>query len=105
MHAALLACSLVEKEVPIGNERTGLALVLVNAGVILSLPVEVKVDHLSEDGGFGTAADVDSGASRGDTGFEAARHGDSGDCTRARVVAGDGAAISARCWSRAIRTA
>jgi hypothetical protein len=31
---------------------------------------EVKVDHLGEDGGLGTA-DVDSGASSGDTGLEA----------------------------------
>jgi hypothetical protein len=39
--------------------------------------VEDKVDHLSEDGGFGTAADADSGASRGNKGFEASGHGHS----------------------------
>ena len=53
---------------------------------------EVKVDHLGEDGGFGTA-DVDSGASSGDTGVEASGLEHSSDCARDRSVAGDSEAV------------
>src|ERR1700743_334692 len=57
-------------------------------------PVRVKVDHLSENGGFGTAH-ADSGASSGSEGVEASGQEHPGDCTRDGAVAGDGAAVFA----------
>jgi hypothetical protein len=71
------------------------SLLCVSADVILNRPVEVKVDHLSEDGGFEAAIDADSGASRGDTGIEASGDGYSRDSARARTISGNGAAVSA----------
>lgn len=41
-------------------------------------------------------ADADSGASRGNAGIEASGQEHSGDCARARIVACDGAAVSAQ---------
>ncbi len=66
----------------------------VSADVILARLAEVKVDHLGEDGGFGTA-DADSGAGCGSTGIEAPGHEYSGDRARAGVVACDGTAVPA----------
>jgi len=83
----------------------GKRLVVVSADVILVRPVEVKVDHLSEDGGFEAAIDADSGASRGDTGIEASGNGYSRDCARARTISGDGAAISAGSEGDSLRAA
>jgi hypothetical protein len=40
---------------------------VVSTGVILTHPTGVKVTHLGEDGSFAEAADVDPGASSGDT--------------------------------------
>jgi hypothetical protein len=57
----------------------------VSAEVILAQLAEVKVDHLVEDGGFGTAH-ADSGADRGDTSVEASRQRDSRDRSRAWSV-------------------
>src|SRR5579883_1683595 len=68
---------------------------LVAADCNVTHPVEVKVDHLGEDGGFGTA-DADSGASSGDTGVEASGLEHSRDCSRDRAVASDGTAVFAR---------
>ena len=65
----------------------------VNADVILDHAVEVKVDHLSEDGGFFRTAHADSGASRGDPSIEASGDGHPSDCEGARAVAQDRAAI------------
>lgn len=55
----------------------------------------VKVDHLGEDGGFGTAH-ADSGASSGDTGIEAPGPEHPRDCAGDWPVARDGAAASGR---------
>lgn len=54
----------------------------VSTGVILTHPTGVKVTHLGEDGSFAEAADVDPGASSGDT-----SHGPTG-----RRIEGDRAA-------------
>jgi hypothetical protein len=54
----------------------------------------VKVDHLGEDGGFGTA-DAEPGASSGDTGVKASGLEYSSDSARDRPVASDGAAVFA----------
>jgi hypothetical protein len=54
----------------------------VSTGAILTRPTGVKVTHLGEDGSFAEAADVDPGASSGDT-----SHGPTG-----RSIEGDRAA-------------
>jgi len=53
---------------------------------------KVKVDHLGEDGGFGTAH-ADSGASRGSEGIEASGEEHPGDRARDGAVPRDGAAV------------
>jgi len=75
---------------------------IVSADVILSRLAEVKVDHLSEDGGFGTA-DADSGASRGSTGIKASGQEHSSDRARAWIVARDGATVFTQVRSAAVR--
>src|SRR5580698_2402704 len=56
--------------------------------------VRVKVDHLGEEGGFGTAH-ADSGASSGSEGIEASGQEHQGDCARDGAIACDGAAVFA----------
>ena len=73
-------------KMPTGLLSLQRSLVAVSAEVILAQLAEVKVDHLVEDGGFGTAH-ADSGADRGDTSVEASRQGDSRDRSRAWSVA------------------
>ena len=62
----------------------------VNADVKLTRVAEVKLTHLGEDGGFGTAY-VDPGAVRGDSGVVSARQEHQRDCQGAWGVAQHGA--------------
>ncbi len=62
----------------------------VNADVKLTRVAEVKLTHLGEDGGFGTAY-VDPGAVRGDSGVVSARQEHQRDCQGAWGVAEHGA--------------
>src|ERR1700757_3050317 len=68
---------------------------VVSADSILTHVAEVKVDHLSEDGGFFRTAHADSGASRGDSGIEASGDGHPSDCEGTRAVAWDSPAVFA----------
>ncbi len=63
---------------------------IVNADVKLTRVAEVKLTHLGEDGGFGTAY-VDPGAARGDSGVVSARQEHQRDCQGAWGVAEHGA--------------
>ena len=68
----------------------GVLSVVVNADVKLTRVAEVKLTHLGEDGGFGTAY-VDPGAVRGDSGVVSARQEHQRDCQGAWGVAEHGA--------------
>jgi hypothetical protein len=67
----------------------------VSARVILTPCDEVKVTHLGEYGGFLEAADVDPGASSGDTSNGPTGRRDQGDCEASRVLTQHGAAVFA----------
>jgi hypothetical protein len=59
----------------------------VSTGVILTHCTGVKVTHLGEDGSFLEAADVDPGASSGDTSYGPTGRGIEGDCAAGRMLA------------------
>jgi hypothetical protein len=68
---------------------------VVSAEVILTPCDEVKVTHLGEDGGFLEAADVDPGASSGDTSHGPTGRRDQGDREAGWMLAQYGAAVFA----------
>lgn len=74
-------------------ERREVVHFLVTADRNVTHPAGVKVDHLGEDGGFGTAH-ADSGASSGDTGIEAPGVESARDSARDGPLARDRAAAS-----------
>jgi hypothetical protein len=61
--------------------------IAVSTGVILTHCTGVKVTHLGEDGSFLEAADVDPGASSGDTSYGPTGRGIEGDCAAGRMLA------------------
>ena len=66
----------------------------VNAEVILTYAVGVKMTRLGVDGGLVAAEDADPGAGSGDQSTGPSRRADSGDCTAARLFAEYGKAVS-----------
>jgi hypothetical protein len=68
---------------------------LVSARVILTPCDEVKVTHLGEYGGFLEAADVDPGASSGDTSNGPTGRRDQGDREAGGMLAEHGTAVFA----------
>src|SRR5579872_1750319 len=73
--------------------QSGRSRSVVTASRNVTHPDRVKVGHLGEDGGFGTAH-ADSGASRGSEGIEATRVEHPSDRARDGSVARDRAAVS-----------
>ena len=60
-------CPVVREDVTLAPAPFVIEHPVVSTGVILTHPTGVKVTHLGEDGSFAEAADVDPGASSGDT--------------------------------------